>query len=89
MDQLFVWQQFVKEHSTEFRNMCQLMQIMVATVANTSPLERSYTKLQMVAAKLRNRFKSENLEKYLLAALDKELKPRKPSEYVEELKLLE
>ena len=69
--------------------MCQLMQIMVATVANTSPLERSYTKLQMVAAKLRNRFKSENLEKYLLAALDKELKPRKPSEYVEESKLLE
>ena len=89
VDQLFVWQQFVKEHSTEFRSMCQLMQIMVATVANTSPLERSYTKLQMVAAKRRNHSESKNLETYLLAALNKELKPRKPSEYVEELKLLE
>ena len=90
VDQLSVWQQFVKEHSTEFPNMCQLIQIMVATAANTSPLERSYTKLQMVAAKRRNHFESKNLETlYLLAALNKELKPRKPLEYVEELKLLE
>ena len=65
------------------------MQLMVATAANTSPLERSYTKLQMVAAKRRNHSESKNLETYLLAALNKELKPRKPSEYVEELKLLE
>ena len=89
VDQLSVWQQFVKEHSTEFLNMCQLIQIMIATAANTSPLERWYTKLQMVAAKRRNHFKSKNLETlYLLAALNKELKPRKPSEYVEELKLM-
>ena len=51
LDQLSVWQQFVKEHSTEFPNMCQLIEVMVATGANTSPLERSYTKLQIVAAK--------------------------------------
>ena len=70
--------------------MCRLIQIMIATAANTSPLERWYTKLQMVATKQRNHFKSKNLETlYLLAALNKELKPRKPSEYVEELKLLE
>ena len=78
-------------HSTEFPNMCQLIQIMVATAANSSPLKRSYTtKLQMVAAKQRNHFESKHLETlYLLATLNKELKPRKPSEYVEEIKLLE
>ena len=54
--QLSLWQQFFKEHSTEFPNMCQLIQIMVATTANTSPLERLYTKLQMVPAKRRNHF---------------------------------
>ena len=90
VDQLPVWQQFVKEYSTEFPNVCQLIQIMVATAANTSPLQRSYTKLQMVAAKRRNHFESKNLETlYLIAALNKELKPRKPSEYVKELKLLD
>ena len=88
--QLSVWKQFVKEHSTEFPNMCQLIQIMVATAANTSPLERSYTKLQMVPAKRRNHFESKNLGTlYLLAALNKELKLRKPSEYVQDLKLME
>ena len=90
VDQLSVWQQFVKEHSTEFPNMCQLIQIMVATAANTSPLKRSFIKLQMVAAKRRNHFESKILETlYLLAAMKKELKPRKPSEYVEGLKLLQ
>ena len=90
LDQLSVWQQFVKEHSTEFPNMCQLIQIMVATAANTSPLERSYTKLQMVAAKRRHHFEPKNLEILcLLAALNKELKPRKPTSYAKELKLLE
>ena len=62
VDQLSVWQQFVKEHSTEFLNMRQLIQIMVATAANTSPSERLYTKLLMVAAKRRNHFESKNLE---------------------------
>ena len=41
VDQLPVWQQFVKEHSTEFPNMCQLILIMIAARANTSPLEIS------------------------------------------------
>ena len=90
MYQLSLWQQFFKEHSTEFPNMCQQIQIMLATTANTSPLERSYTKLQIVPAKRRNHFESKNLGTlYLLAALNKELKLRKPSEYVEDLKLLE
>ena len=39
---------------------------------------------------MKEHFESKNLETlYLLAALNKELKPRKPLEYVEELKLLE
>ena len=45
--------------------------MVTTTPANTPPLERSYTKLQLVAAKRRNHFTSENLEVlYLLAAIN-------------------
>ena len=90
MNQHNVWKTFVREHSTEFPNMCHLVQIMLGTAANTSPLERSYTKLQMVAAKRRNHFLPENLELlYLLAALNHELPPRSSRQYDAELELLE
>ena len=50
-DQLSVWNQLITEHSTKFPSMCQLIQIVIATSVYTNPLERLYTKLQMVAAK--------------------------------------
>ena len=62
---------------------------MVATPANTSPLERSYTKLQLVAAKRRNHFISENLEVlYLLAAINHLCLPHGVTEYDAEIKKL-
>ena len=62
---------FQHEYFLEFPNIVRLCQIMVTTPANTSPLERSYTKLQLVAAKRRNHFTLENLEVlYLLAAIN-------------------
>ena len=63
---------------------------MVTTPTNTPPLERSYTKLQLVAAKRRNHFTSENLEVlYLLAAINHVCVPRGATEYDAEMKKLE
>ena len=60
---------------------------MVTTLANTSLLERSYTKLQLVAAKRRNHFTSENLEVlYLLAAINHLSLLRGATEYDAEIK---
>ena len=50
-DQLAVWGQFASAHFSEYPFMGKFLQIMVATPANTSPLERSYTRLQLVAEK--------------------------------------
>ena len=62
---------------------------MVTNPANTSPLERSYTKLQLVAAKRRNHFTSENLEvSYLLAAINHLCLPRGATEDDAEIKKL-
>ena len=70
-NQHLIWIKFQQEYFLEFPNVVRLCQIMVTTPANTSPLERSYTKLQLVAAKRRNHFTSENLEVlYLLAAIN-------------------
>ena len=57
-EQIACWKKQQNEHFTELPNVVRLIQILVATPANTSPLERSYTKLQIVAAKRRNHFTS-------------------------------
>ena len=70
-NQHLIWIKFQHKYFLEFPNIVRLCQIMVTTPANTSPLERSYTKLQLVAAKRRNHFTLENLEVlYLLAAIN-------------------
>ena len=61
-EQIACWKKLQNEHFTELPNVIRLIQILVATPANTSPLERSYIKLQIVAAKRRNHFTSGNLE---------------------------
>ena len=62
---------------------------MVTTPANTSPLERSYTKLQLVAAKIRHHFTPENLEvSYLLAAINHLWLLCRATEYDAEIKKL-
>ena len=69
-DQLLVWKEFLKCKAIELPFFSQLLQIMIATSPNTSPLERSYTYLQMVADKRRNRTAPTNLKvRYLIAAL--------------------
>ena len=79
-NQLAVWKRFLSAHALDLPNASQLVQIMISTAPNTSPLERGYTHLQMVASKRRNRLLPENLETlFLLATLKVPLK--KPMEY--------
>ena len=76
-NQHIVWTRLQNEHFMEFPNVVRLCQIMIATSFNTSPLERSYTKLKLVAGKRRNNFFSGNLEVlYLLAAINHLCPPR-------------
>ena len=89
-NQHLIWIKFQQEYFLEFPNVVRLCQIMATTPANTSPLERSYTKLQLVAAKRRNHFTSENLEVlYLLAAINHVCVPCGATEYDAEMKKLE
>ena len=84
---LNVWKRFLDNHSMEYPNVCQLVQIMIATAGNTSPLERGYTHHQMVTSKRRNRINPDNLEVlFLLATL--KIPVKKPDQYVNEIKRL-
>ena len=86
-NQHLIWIKFQQEYFLEFPNVVRLCQIMVTTPANTSPLERSYTKLQL--AKRRNHFTSENLEVlYLLAAINHLYLLSGANEYDAEIKKL-
>ena len=61
-DQLNVFQKFLSNHVLEYQNTSLLVQAMLCTAANTSPVGRGYTILQMVLSKCRNRIALENLE---------------------------
>ena len=68
-DQEKVWQQFINCHFIEYPNVCTFIQIMLVSAGNTSPLERGYSKLQMITSKRRNQIDPKNLETlFLLAA---------------------
>ena len=81
-NQLSVLQSFVSTRSIEFPYMAQLIQIMVATPPNTSPVERGYSLLQIVCQKRRGNLKAENIETLLLLAALK-LKIKSPWDYKE------
>ena len=69
-NQVSVIKSFPTNHGLEFPNVAQLLQIMLSSSANTSPVGRGYTFLEMVASKRRNYLKPENLETlFLLSAL--------------------
>ena len=88
-NQHLIWIKFQQEYFLEFPNIVRLCQIMVTIPPNTSPLERSYTKLQLVAAKRRNHFTLENLEVlYLLAVINHLCLPHGATEYDAEIKKL-
>ena len=42
----YVWKMFLDSRALEFPKACQLIQIMISTAGNTSPLERGYTHFQ-------------------------------------------
>ena len=85
ISQLNVWKNFLTSHYMEFPGVGQLVQIMLATAGNTSPLERGYTYLEMVASKRRNQLKPKHLETlFLLAAL--KILPKEGGDYINEAK---
>ena len=87
--QLRVWNDFHNQHYSEFPDLCYFLQIMKATSANTSPLERSYTRLEILATKRRNHLLVEHLEtQYLLASFKDDLVVREPSKYQYEIERL-
>ena len=75
--QLKFWKSLVKQYFTEFPNLSKLQQAMIATLTNTSPLERSYTWFQNIAAARRNHLQQNHLEVlYLLASLKDQVTQR-------------
>ena len=65
----------------------QLVQILISTASNTSPLERGYTYLEMIAAKRRNKLEPKTIETlFMLASL--KLPVKKYSEYAMEVERL-
>ena len=87
-DQLKVFKCFIDQYAMQHPLFCQLLQIMIATPPNTSPVERGYTNLEMVAAKRRNHMSSENLETlFLLSTL--KVPVRGPDDYKKEIELLQ
>lgn len=82
--QLKVWKDFLAAHYLEFPTFGQLVLILFATAGNTSPLERAYTYLEMIASKRRNKITPEHLETlFLLTALKIPIKG--PGEYKKEV----
>ena len=61
---------------------------MLCTAANTSPVERGYTILKIIASKRRNRITLENLEVLLLLGTLK-IPVKNPEDYESERKRLE
>ena len=79
-DQLKTFQKFLSNHGLQY-----LVQAMLCAAANTSPVERGYTILQMVRSKRRNWITSENLEVlFLLGTLKIPIK--NPEDYENERK---
>ena len=53
-DQLKTFQKFWSNHVLQYQNTSLLVQAMLCTAANTSPVERGYMILQMVTSNRRN-----------------------------------
>ena len=81
-EQIDFWKAFASNNFLEFPKFGQLLMAMMATSANTSALERSYTRLEIITSKRRNRIDVEHLELiYLLGQLKDILPVREESEY--------
>ena len=72
-NQRLVWKQFLCSagNGIMYPNMCSLIMILKSTPSNTSPLERSYSLLEMICSPRRNQVLPEHLKVlYLLKALN-------------------
>ena len=84
--QLSLLQEFVKHHEMVFFHLCQIVRIALSIATNTGWIERSYSRLQLICTKQRNKMKMTTMEVlYLLKELNLPMK----ESYVEELRLLE
>ena len=82
--QLPLLQHFLKNNMIMFPGFCKLILILIASAANTSPLERSYSILEIVCAKRRSSMTPEHMELfYLLGVLKITLKS--PFDYQKEV----
>jgi hypothetical protein len=73
---------------TMYPHVCSLLKILLATPSNTSPLERSFSYLQMVCAPRRNQLLPAHLETlYLLAVL--KIPVKTPAQYKKAVECLE
>ena len=68
-------------------HLCKSLMILIASAANTSPLERSYSTLEIVCVKRRVNLTPETMEiLYLLRVL--KIGSKSPFEYEKEIELL-
>ena len=87
-DQLKTFQKFLSDHVLEYENTSLLVQAMLCTAPNTSPVERGYAIIQMVTSKRKNRITSKNLDVlFLLGTL--KIAVKNPEDYENERKRLE
>ena len=63
--QLPLLQHFLQNNIINFPGFCKLILVMIASTANTNPLERLYNILEMICAKHRANLKQEHLETLL------------------------
>ena len=61
----------IDNHYINYPNVCELLLILMSISPNTSPLERSYSKLSKICYKDRNRLGQSNLEALYLLAVHK------------------
>ena len=86
--QLKTYQSFLNLHSIQYPNVSQLLLILIATPANTSPVEQGYTLLEIICEKRRNRLNVENVVAlFILANLKLNIKDQ--MEYEKEIERLE
>ena len=73
--QLDVLSRFCQAYAGEFPNICLLFQILIATPSNSSPVERSYSILQIICEQRRNSLTPAHIEMlYILTVLKLDVK---------------
>ena len=69
-NQIDVLTDFALKKSSEFPNICLLINILISTPANSSLIERAYSTLEIICAKRRSRLTPEHIESlFMLSAL--------------------